>query len=78
MCGRYASTRSADDLAEEFEVVEQVLAAPVEPDWNVAPTKSVPAVVVRPPRDRDDDGDHGPARTGPSRARRARCGSSAR
>lgn len=52
MCGRYASSRSPQDLAEEFEIdratLAETLTSPVEPDWNVAPTKEVPAVVVRP------------------------------
>ena len=51
MCGRYAASRSPDDLAEEFEVdridVRERLAA----DFNVAPTKDVYAVVARPPRE---------------------------
>ena len=44
MCGRYAASRSPDDLVEEFEAavhLEQALAA----DYNVAPTKPVYAVV---------------------------------
>src|SRR5690606_13161334 len=49
VCGRYASSRSADDLVEEFEVVESRIAAPLEADYNVAPTKEVYAVVERPP-----------------------------
>jgi len=50
MCGRYAASRSPDDLVEEFEVVglpEQVL----PPSYNVAPTNSVYAVVERTPRE---------------------------
>lgn len=48
MCGRYASSRSPDDLVEEFEIErvetrEKVL----EPDYNVAPTKDVYAVLTR-------------------------------
>ena len=46
MCGRYASSRGAEDLASYFEVDEvdeQVLA----PTWNVAPTDPVYAVVQR-------------------------------
>lgn len=46
MCGRYASSRDARDLAGAFEVeepVEQVL----PPSWNVAPTDPVYAVVQR-------------------------------
>ncbi|MCW2791844.1 MAG: hypothetical protein JWO76_942 [Nocardioides sp.] len=49
MCGRYASSRRPEDLIEEFEVVDNRVAAPLEPDYNVAPTKEVYAVVERPP-----------------------------
>lgn len=54
MCGRYAASRNPDDLVEEFEVVvaaEKSLA----PDWNVAPTKEVYAVVDRLPRYAEPD-----------------------
>ncbi|UNS98857.1 SOS response-associated peptidase [Streptomyces tubbatahanensis] len=48
MCGRYAASRGAEDLARLFEVAkwepEEALAA----DWNVAPTKRVHAVLDRP------------------------------
>jgi putative SOS response-associated peptidase YedK len=47
MCGRYASARSVDDIASAFGIVtgdDDVAAAP---DWNVAPTKPVTAVVER-------------------------------
>jgi putative SOS response-associated peptidase YedK len=50
MCGRYASSRRPSDLIEEFEVVADRTAAPLEPDFNVAPTKEVYAVLERPPR----------------------------
>ena len=49
MCGRYASSRRPDDLVEEFDVVETVVAAALEPDYNVAPTKDVYAVLSRVP-----------------------------
>src|SRR5689334_8595360 len=49
MCGRYASSRSPDDLIEEFEVEESRVPAPLAADYNVAPTKEVYAVVQRPP-----------------------------
>jgi putative SOS response-associated peptidase YedK len=56
MCGRYASSRRPEDLIEEFEVVESRVPVPLAPDYNVAPTKEVYAVVERPPRkDPDDD-----------------------
>ena len=47
MCGRYASARSVDDLASTFGISVGDVDASTAPDWNVAPTKSVPAVVVR-------------------------------
>jgi putative SOS response-associated peptidase YedK len=49
MCGRYASSRRPEDLVEEFEIVESRIPAPLEADYNVAPTKEVYAVVERPP-----------------------------
>ncbi len=51
MCGRYASSRRPEDLVEEFEVEESLVEQPLEPDYNVAPTKSVYAVLQRPARD---------------------------
>jgi len=48
MCGRYASSRQPEDLVEEFEIRNPDLPH-LEPDWNVAPTKEVYAVVERPP-----------------------------
>src|SRR3546814_17361264 len=48
MCGRYASSRQPEDLIEEFEVEEALIPAPLEPDFNVAPTKEVYAVLERP------------------------------
>ena len=50
MCGRYAASKNPADLVEEFEVV----VAPdkeLKPDYNVAPTKLVYAVLDRRPRD---------------------------
>ena len=49
MCGRYASSRRPEDLIEEFEVVDNRVPEPLAPDYNVAPTKDVYAVVERPP-----------------------------
>jgi putative SOS response-associated peptidase YedK len=48
MCGRYASSRKPEDLVEEFEIRNADLPN-LEPDFNVAPTKEVFAVVERPP-----------------------------
>src|SRR6266508_5481980 len=51
MCGRYASSRRPEDLIEEFEVTDPRVNTPLLPDYNVAPTKEVYAVMERPPRD---------------------------
>lgn len=50
MCGRYASSRSPEDLAEEFEVLDPRLERALPPDYNVAPTDEVYAVLERPPK----------------------------
>ena len=47
MCGRYASAKDPDALVEEFEVEESLVEAPLDADYNVAPTKEVYAVVAR-------------------------------
>ena len=53
MCGRYASSRRIDDLIERFEVAEAHVEVPLEPDYNVAPTKDVYAVLQRARRGAD-------------------------
>lgn len=64
MCGRYASTKAATDIADEFHAVdathESTLPVPGA-DFNVAPTKPVLSVVTRHPR--DDEGRPDPSRT---------------
>lgn len=65
MCGRYAASRSPEDLVEEFEVDRVAFDGPLEPDFNVAPTKPVPAVLTRPARPATSDGR--PARERPER-----------
>lgn len=55
MCGRYASSRSPEDLAEEFEVVDPRLDHALPPDYNVAPTKEVYAVMERRPGDTKEE-----------------------
>jgi putative SOS response-associated peptidase YedK len=47
MCGRYASARSVDDIASAFGIHDDDVTAPPGPDWNIAPTKPVPVVLVR-------------------------------
>jgi putative SOS response-associated peptidase YedK len=46
MCGRYAFTRKNRDLVDEFDVTLDVGEEYLEPDYNVAPTKPVPAILV--------------------------------
>ncbi|MDQ4112676.1 MAG: SOS response-associated peptidase [Actinomycetota bacterium] len=53
MCGRYASSRQPDELAEEFEIDELRLQEPLTESYNVAPTDDVYAVLERPPREDD-------------------------
>jgi putative SOS response-associated peptidase YedK len=55
VCGRYASSRDPEEIVEEFEI-HTAPPAPLAPDYNVAPTKEVYAVVERPPRKDDADG----------------------
>jgi putative SOS response-associated peptidase YedK len=56
MCGRYASSRRPEDLVEEFEIDKVEVAEPLPPDYNVAPTKQVYAVVQRPADPQDEHG----------------------
>ncbi len=49
MCGRYASSRRPEDLVEEFEIDKVEVKEALQPDYNVAPTKQVYAVVERAP-----------------------------
>jgi putative SOS response-associated peptidase YedK len=58
MCGRYASSRRPEDLVEEFEIDKVAVPEALPPDYNVAPTKQVYAVVQR-PADSGASGDAG-------------------
>ena len=49
MCGRYASSRKPEDLVEEFEIRTSKVDEALAPDFNVAPTKPVYAVMERSP-----------------------------
>lgn len=53
MCGRYAASANPEELIEEFEI-DEVYGGLPDPDYNVAPTVSVPAVLER--RTKDDAG----------------------
>ncbi|MGP4114527.1 SOS response-associated peptidase [Streptomyces sp. 4N509B] len=48
MCGRYAASRSPEDLVGLFDVRHWDPEEPLAADWNVAPTKDVYAVLERP------------------------------
>ncbi|MEU7429250.1 SOS response-associated peptidase [Streptomyces sp. NPDC040750] len=50
MCGRYVSTRRPQDLAQLFHADEWPATEALAPNWNVAPTNDVWAVLERTPR----------------------------
>lgn len=54
MCGRYAAGRRPEELAGLFEVEKWEPAETLAPDWNVAPTKRVHAVLERPLKGSED------------------------
>jgi putative SOS response-associated peptidase YedK len=60
MCGRFASARKRQELLEEFDVQRDRVAEPLRPDYNVAPTKPVYAVLTR----RQKDGEAPAGRAG--------------
>jgi putative SOS response-associated peptidase YedK len=47
MCGRYATARQRQELLDTFEIGFDADEEVNEPDYNVAPTKPVPAVLER-------------------------------
>jgi putative SOS response-associated peptidase YedK len=53
MCGRYALAKDPADLAAEFDARDETGGEAIGPEYNVAPTLTVPAVVDRHPRDED-------------------------
>jgi len=56
MCGRYASARNRQELLDEFRVERDRVTESLAPDYNVAPTKPVYAVVARPESGTDGPG----------------------
>ncbi|MFD8765036.1 SOS response-associated peptidase, partial [Streptomyces mirabilis] len=54
MCGRYVSTRSPEDLVQLFQVTDWRAEEALAPNWNVAPTNNVWAVLERMPHDQTD------------------------
>jgi putative SOS response-associated peptidase YedK len=69
MCGRYASARKRIELLEEFDVQRDEVTEPLQPDYNVAPTKAVYTVVSR---SGAGSGDEPPAATDPPVERQLR------
>lgn len=61
MCGRYVSKQDPADLARQFEVDQLALDdgpdSGAAPDYNVAPSKPVLAVLERRPRGKESGGD---------------------
>jgi putative SOS response-associated peptidase YedK len=55
MCGRYASTKARQELLDEFQIELDASEQALEPDYNVAPTKSVPAVIKRAPKGKEGE-----------------------
>ena len=76
MCGRFASARKRQELLEEFGVQRDRVAEPLRPDYNVAPTTPVYAVVTRRPEDAAKEHGAGPDAAGPDAAERDAAGDS--
>ncbi|QFG25084.1 SOS response-associated peptidase [Actinomadura sp. WMMB 499] len=55
MCGRYATSRARQELLDEFRVQVDAVEGDLEPDYNVAPTKQVPVVLDRVPKDAPEE-----------------------
>jgi putative SOS response-associated peptidase YedK len=66
MCGRYASARKRIELLEEFRVERDRVAEPPQPDYNVAPTKQVYAVLTRGTRGSQAESEAPPAEAPPT------------
>jgi putative SOS response-associated peptidase YedK len=75
MCGRYASARKRQELLEEFHVERDRVTESLQPDYNVAPTKPVYAVLTRP--EKPHSGARGPSAAGSSAAGSSAAGPSA-
>ncbi|MGW8799268.1 SOS response-associated peptidase [Streptomyces sp. NPDC055775] len=55
MCGRYASTRSPQDLTRLFQATDWLPDEKLAPSWNVAPTDDVYAILERAARGEGDE-----------------------
>src|ERR1700733_13593176 len=76
MCGRFASARKRQELLEELGVQRDRVTEPLRPDYNVAPTKPVYAVVTRAARDGADEQAAGPDGSAAGRAEGHELGAS--
>jgi putative SOS response-associated peptidase YedK len=65
MCGRYASARKRQELLEEFQVERDRVTESLPPDYNVAPTKPVYAVLTRKESAAHESG---PEKSGPEKS----------
>ncbi len=61
MCGRFASARKRTELLAEFGVQQDPGEEPLRPDYNVAPTKPIYAVLAGKPREPEEAAGHGSA-----------------
>ena len=59
MCGRFASARKRQELLEEFSVQRDRVEEDLRPDYNVAPTKPIYAVLARRPAGDEEPADGG-------------------
>jgi putative SOS response-associated peptidase YedK len=59
MCGRFVSARKRAELLAEFRVERDQVTESLQPDYNVAPTKPVYAVLTRGARDSGHSGGDG-------------------
>jgi putative SOS response-associated peptidase YedK len=62
MCGRFASARKRAELLEEFRIERDRVTDSLAPDYNVAPTKKIYAVLNRGPRASEQASEEGVAR----------------
>src|ERR1022692_4011924 len=74
MCGRYASARNRQELLEEFRVERDRVTESLPPDYNVAPTKPVYAVVARPEKPESGADGPGEAKSGEAKSGEAKSG----
>ena len=72
MCGRFVSARQRQELIDEFLVERDQVSRDVAPDYNVAPTDPIYAVMTRASRESGAAGHRGDAPAGAPAAAAAR------